>query len=139
MRTKVVVLLLLVVVGSVAVTACGSSKSNSTSTPSSSSGGSSSTSTPSSSSGGGSTNSAAAQAAKQGCEAGIKNNPALAADKRSGLSVDCQKVADAAATGDKTKYKAAYGTFCNDLAAALPSVAQGPAKAACQQGANAIP
>ena len=138
MRTKFVVLLVFVVAGSIALTACGSSKSSSssTSTPSSSSGGGS-TSTASSSSGG-STNSAAGQAAKQGCEAGIKNNAAIAADKRSALSADCQKVADAAASGDKAKFKAAYSSYCNNLAAALPSVAQAPAKSACEQSVNAI-
>ena len=132
MRVRVLVVLVLVVVGSVTATGCGSSnKSSNTST--------SSTSTSSSSSGGTSTNSAAAQAAKQGCERGIQNNPAIAASKRSALSADCQKVAAAAATGDLAKYKSAYGTFCNDLAGALPSVARAVAKSACQQGAKAIP
>jgi hypothetical protein len=116
----------------------GSSKKSSTSTPSSSSAATSSTSTPSSSSGGTSTNSAAAQAAKQGCESAINSNAALAASKRSALSADCQKVADAAASGNKTKYKSAYLSFCNDLAGALPSAAQAATKSACQQTANAI-
>ena len=147
MRTKVIVLLLLVVAGSVVVAGCGSSSSSSTaasgtssaSTPATSTPSSSGSSTSSSSSGGSSTNSAAAAAAKQGCETAVNNNPALAPSKRSALSADCQKVADAAATGDKAKFKAAYGTFCNDLAGALPSAAQAPAKAACQQSAAAIP
>jgi ABC-type oligopeptide transport system substrate-binding subunit len=129
-RVKVIVVLALVVVGSVIVTGCGSSKKSSSS---------SSTSTPSSGSGGTSTNSTAAQAAKQACQQSIKSNPAIAASKQGGLSVDCQKVADAAASGDLAKYKAAYGTFCNDLAAALPSGAQAAGKAACEQGGSAIP
>lgn len=140
MRARLIISLMLVAVGMGVVVGCGSSKSSSssTSTPNSSSGGAS-TSTSSSSSGGGSTNSPAAAAAKQGCEAGINNNAAIDPSKRSGLSADCQKVADAAATGDKTKYKNAYLTFCNDLSAALPAAAQSAAKAACQQSANAIP
>lgn len=83
-------------------------------------------------------NTAAADAAKKGCEAGIKNNPALAPDKRDELSKECQKLADAAATGDKAKTKAAYESYCNKLSAALPPAAQESAKSACLQGANQI-
>lgn len=83
-------------------------------------------------------NTAAADAAKKGCEAGIKNNPALAPDKRDELSKECQKLADAAATGDKAKVKTAYESYCSKLAAALPQAAQESAKSACLQGANQI-
>jgi hypothetical protein len=34
--------------------------------------------------------------------------------------------------------KTAYGSFCDDLAGALPSAAQSAAKSACEQGAAAI-
>ena len=89
--------------------------------------------------GGGSTDSDAAKAAKEGCEAGIKNNAALDASKRDDLSKECQKVADAAATGDSSKYKAAYSDYCNKLADALPAQAREAAKNACQQSVDAIP
>ena len=88
--------------------------------------------------GGGGTDSAAAKAAKDGCEAGIKNNAALDASKQDELSKECEKVADAAATGDTDKYKAAYGKFCNKLADALPAAARDAAKSACQQSVDAI-
>ena len=128
MRVRVVAVLALVVVGGAMVTGCGGSNKSTTGTSTSSSG-----------SGGTSTNSAAAQAAKSGCERGIKNNPAIAASKQGALTADCQKVADAAASGSLARYKAAFGTYCNDLASALPSAAQATAKAACEQGAKAIP
>lgn len=89
------------------------------------------------SSGGG--NSAAADAAREGCEAGIKNNAAIAADKQEELSNECGKVADAAASGDRDEFKKAYTSYCNKLAEALPEQAQAAAKSACQQGADAIP
>jgi hypothetical protein len=63
----------------------------------------------------------------------------IAASKQGQLSTDCGKVADAAASGDKAKYKTAYLMYCNDLASALPTAAQAATKAACQQSANAIP
>ena len=88
--------------------------------------------------GGGDLDSDAAKAAKEGCEAGIKNNAALDASKRDELSTECQKVADAAATGDKEKYKAAYGDFCNKLADALPAQARDAARSACQQSVDSI-
>jgi hypothetical protein len=150
MKIKVITLLVLVAVGSLVVAGCGSSSSSSststpssgatssTSAPSSSAAAASSTPAPSSSSGGGAT-SAAAAAAKQGCEAGVKNNPALDASKRSELSTACQNVADAAASGDKAKFKAAYTSFCTKLVGALPAAEQTAAKPACIQGANAIP
>ena len=96
------------------------------------------TSTPTSGATGSPANKAAADAARRGCEAGIKNNPALAADKRAELSKECQKLADAAATGDRAKIKAAYTSYCNKLAAALPAQAQAPAKASCLQGADTL-
>ena len=104
-------------------------------------GGGGNTATTSAATSGGSSspaNKAAADAARRGCEAGIKNNPALAPDKRSELSKECQKLAEAAATGDRAKIKAAYSSYCTKLAAALPAQAQAPAKASCLQGANSI-
>jgi hypothetical protein len=89
------------------------------------------------SSGGG--NAAAAKAAKDGCEAGIKNNAAIDASKQDELSKECQKVADAAASGDQGEFKKAYTSYCNKLAEALPEAARTAAKDACQQGADAIP
>jgi hypothetical protein len=143
MRTRLIVVLMVIVAGGVVVAGCGSSSSSSSkSTPapsSGSAGGSTSTSSSSSGSSGGSTNSPAAQAAKQGCEAAINNNPTIDSSKRAELSTECQKVADAAASGDKAKYKTAYLSFCTKLAAALPAQAQAPAKSACEQSANSIP
>ena len=89
------------------------------------------------SSGGG--NSAAADAAREGCEAGIKNNAAIAADKQDELSKECEKVADAAASGDQGEFKEAYTNYCNKLAEALPEQAREAAKSACAQGAESIP
>jgi hypothetical protein len=147
MKTKVIALLALVVAGSL-VTGCGSSSSTSTASPSSgtastsaasaSSSAASSAAAPASSAGGGA-NPAAAAAAKRGCEAGVNNNPALDASKRSELSAACQNVADAAASGDKAKFKAAYTSYCAKLVSALPAAAQVSAKSACAQSANAIP
>ncbi len=88
---------------------------------------------------GGGGNSAAAKAAKDGCEAGIKNNAAIDASKQEELSQECQKVADAAASGDQGEFKKAYTSYCNKLAEALPEAARDAAKSACQQGADAIP
>lgn len=87
---------------------------------------------------GGSNNEAAAKAAKDGCEAGIKNNAAIDASKQEELSKECQKVADAAASGDKEEFSKAYGSYCNKLAEALPEAARAAAKDACQQGADAL-
>jgi hypothetical protein len=84
-------------------------------------------------------NSAASATAKQACEAGINNNPALDPSKRSALSSDRQAVATAAASGNTATFKAAYTKYCGDLAAALPAAAQSAAKAACDQSASAIP
>ena len=92
----------------------------------------------SSGSSGGSNNEAAAKAAKDGCEAGIKNNAAIDASKQEELSKECQKVADAAASGDKDEFAKAYGSYCNKLAEALPEAARAAAKDACQQGADAL-
>ena len=89
------------------------------------------------SSGGG--NTAAADAAREGCEAGIKNNAAIDASKQDELSKECEKVADAAASGDQGEFKKAYSSYCNKLAEALPEAARTAAKDACQQGADAIP
>ena len=86
----------------------------------------------------GSLDSDAAKAAKEGCEASIKDNPTIDASKQDELSEECQKVADAAATGDTDKYKDAYSKFCNKLAEALPAEAQEATKAACQQTVDAI-
>ena len=145
MVSRLTSLVAVAVVGGVLIAGCGSSSSSS-STPSTSSAAAasptsstSSSTAASTSTSGGSTNSPAAAAAKQGCEAGIKSNPALDPSKRGELSTECQKVADAAASGDKAKYKAAYLSFCTKLVGALPSAAQSAGKAACDQGANAIP
>jgi hypothetical protein len=150
MASRLFSVVAILAVGGALVAGCGSSSNSSSSTAASSPAASSTssastpaTSTPSSSSsssssGGGGTNSAVAAAAKQGCDAAVSNNPALDPSKRSALSADCQKVADAAASGDKTKLKAAYGSFCNDLVGALPSAAQAVAKPACEQAANSI-
>ena len=89
------------------------------------------------SSGGG--NTAAADAAREGCEAGIKNNAAIDASKQEELSKECEKVADAAASGDQGEFKKAYTSYCNKLAEALPEAARAAAKDACAQGADAIP
>ena len=89
------------------------------------------------SSGGG--NAAAADAAREGCEAGIKNNAALDASKQDELTKECEKVADAAASGDREEFKDAYLNYCNKLAEALPEQAREAAKNACSQGAEAIP
>ena len=87
---------------------------------------------------GGSGNSKAAKAAREGCEAGITNNAALEASKQKELTKECEKVADAAATGDQAKFKKAYSSYCNKLAAALPEQARAQAKQTCQQSADAI-
>jgi hypothetical protein len=81
----------------------------------------------------------AADAAREGCEAGIKNNPALDASKQDELSQECEKVAEAAASGDQDEYKAAYSSYCNKLAEAIPEAGRAAAKDACQQGADALP
>jgi hypothetical protein len=146
MASRLFSVVAILAVGGALVAGCGSSNSSSSTAASSTSSASppatstaaASTSTSSSSSGGGGANSAVAAAAKQGCDSAVSNNPALDSSKRSQLSADCQKVADAAATGDKSKFKAAYGSFCNDLASAVPAAAQAAAKSACQQAANAI-
>ena len=88
---------------------------------------------------GGGGNAAAGEAAREGCEAGIKNNAAIEASKQDELSKECEKVADAAASGDQAKFKKAYSSYCNKLAEALPEQAREAAKSACQQGAEAIP
>ena len=87
---------------------------------------------------GGGGNEAAAKAAKDGCEAGIKNNAAIDASKQEELSKECAKVADAAASGDKAEFKKAYTSYCNKLSEALPEAARAAAKDACQQGADAL-
>lgn len=163
MRTKVIALLVLVVACGAVLTGCGSSNkktssnstpaattaASSTSTPAATTAASSSStpaattaasssSTPSATTSAGSTNSPAAAAAKQACDTAA-SNPELNPSKRSELSADCQKVADAAASGDQAKFKSAYLAFCGSLASALPSEAQAAAKSACDQGANAIP
>jgi hypothetical protein len=146
MASRLFSVVAILAVGGALVAGCGSSSSPSTAAPSTPATSTPATSTPSSSgsstspssSSGSGANSAVAAAAKQGCDSAVSNNPALDASKRSALEADCQNVAEAAASGDKTKLKAAYGSFCNDLVGALPSAAQGPAKAACQQAANAI-
>ena len=51
----------------------------------------------------------------------------------------CAKVGEAAASGDKEKFKAAYTSYCDKLSEALPEAARASAKDACQQGADAIP
>ena len=84
-------------------------------------------------------NAGAAEAAREGCEAGIKNNAAIAADKQEELSKECEKVADAAASGDRDEFKDAYINYCNKLAEALPEQAREAAKSACAQGAESIP
>ena len=83
-------------------------------------------------------NEAAAKAAKDGCEAGIKNNAAIDASKQEELSKECEKVAEAAASGDKAEFKKAYTSYCNKLSEALPEAARAAAKDACQQGADAL-
>ena len=88
---------------------------------------------------GGGGNTAAADAAREGCEAGIKNNAAIAADKQEELAKECEKVADAAASGDRDEFKKAYLSYCNKLAGALPEQAREAAKSACAQGAESIP
>jgi hypothetical protein len=94
------------------------------------------------SSGGGASNgggnSDAAKAAREGCEAGITNNAALDASKQKELTKECEKVADAAASGDKAKFKEAYGSYCDKLSEALPEQARAQAKQACQQSQDAI-
>jgi hypothetical protein len=89
------------------------------------------------SSGGG--NASAGEAAREGCEAGIKNNAAIDASKQDELSKECEKVADAAASGDQAEFKKAYTSYCNKLAEALPEQAREAAKSACAQGAESIP
>jgi len=83
-------------------------------------------------------NDAAAKAAQEGCEAGIKGNAAIDASKQEELSKECEKVGEAAASGDKAQFKEAYTNYCNKLAEALPAEAQQAAKDGCLQGANAL-
>ena len=130
---KLTMLLVSLLVLGFAVSACGEDEpadSGSGSTPAQteeSSGGAS---------GGG--DSEAAKAAQEGCEAGIKGNPAIDASKQEELSEECVKVGEAAASGDKEEFKEAYSSYCNKLAEALPEAGRDAAKDACLQGANAI-
>lgn len=139
MKKTGMLILVLLLCGFVAA-GCGSDKKKDSSTTAASApaGGTATSGGGSTGSSGAATDSAAAAAAKQGCEAGIKNNPALDASKRAELSKECQKLADAAGSGDKARYKKEYGVFCGKLADALPAQARGPAKAACDQAVNAI-
>ena len=134
MLKKVPTYLIALLVLAFAVTACGDEESES------GSGGSGSAPAQTDDSSGGSTggNEEAAKAAREGCEAGIKGNPAIDAGKQEELSAECEKVADAAASGDKEEFKKAYTDYCNKLAEALPEQARAPAKDACLQGANAM-
>ena len=86
----------------------------------------------------GGSNEAAAKAAKDGCEASIKDNAAIDASKQDELSKECEKLADAAASGDKGEFKKAYTSYCAKLAEALPEQSR-EAKNACQQGVESIP
>ena len=83
-------------------------------------------------------NEAAAKAAREGCEAGIRGNAAIDASKQEELAKECEKVGEAAASGDKDQFKEAYTSYCNKLAEALPAEAQQAAKDGCLQGANAL-